>query len=128
MIIDHKNLRTLAREMLVAAGSEGDEPEIVSDNLVDANLLGHDSHGIGMLPRYLGAVRSGELNVNQHPRDRCRHGPADHRGRRCGLRPGDRVGGDGHRYRKGQATWGVCARNPALLSPGTNRRLGRALC
>ena len=65
MIIDHNNLRTLAREMLIASGSEDDEPEIVSDNLVDANLLGHDSHGIGMLPRYLEAVRAGELTVNQ---------------------------------------------------------------
>ncbi|SVA32061.1 uncharacterized protein METZ01_LOCUS84915 [marine metagenome] len=68
MIIDHNNLRTLAREMLIASGSEGDEPAIVSDNLVDANLLGHDSHGIGMLPRYLEAVRAGELTVNQHAR------------------------------------------------------------
>ena len=75
MIIDHKNLRTLAREMLVAAGSEGDEPAIVSDNLVDANLPGHDSHGSGMLPRYLGAARPGELNVNQHARIDVDTGP-----------------------------------------------------
>ena len=49
MIIGHKNLRTLAKEILTAAGSIGDEPQLVANNLVDANLAGHDSHGIGML-------------------------------------------------------------------------------
>ena len=47
MIISHENLRTLVKEIVAAAGSTGDEPQLVSDNLVEANLAGHDSHGIG---------------------------------------------------------------------------------
>ena len=68
MIISHDNLRTLAKDILTAAGSIGNEPQLVSDNLVDANLAGHDSHGIGMLPRYVAAVQAGELIPNQHAR------------------------------------------------------------
>ena len=33
-----------------------------------ANLMGHDSHGIGMVPRYVDALLEGGLKVNQHPR------------------------------------------------------------
>ena len=68
MIISHDNLRTLAKDILTAAGSIGNEPQLVSDNLVDANLAGHDSHGVGMLPRYVAAVQAGELIPNQHAR------------------------------------------------------------
>ena len=34
MIISHDNLRTLAKDILTAAGSIGNEPQLVSDNLV----------------------------------------------------------------------------------------------
>jgi uncharacterized oxidoreductase len=56
----------VAVEILLAAGSSGDEPRIVAQNLVQANLAGHDSHGIGMLPRYIACVKTGELIPNQH--------------------------------------------------------------
>jgi uncharacterized oxidoreductase len=29
--------------------------------------MGHDSHGVGMIPRYVDALREGGLQVNQHP-------------------------------------------------------------
>ena len=66
MLIRHKNLRAIVRAICTAAGSEGDEPAMVADNLVDANLTGHDSHGVGMLPRYISCVHNGELKPNQH--------------------------------------------------------------
>ncbi|HIE76119.1 MAG TPA: malate/lactate/ureidoglycolate dehydrogenase, partial [Gammaproteobacteria bacterium] len=66
MLISQENLRAVAVEILLAAGSSGDEPGIVADNLVQANLAGHDSHGIGMLPRYVACVKTGELIPNQH--------------------------------------------------------------
>ena len=64
--VQHDNLRAAVRAMISAAGSGGDEPELVADNLVYANLTGHDSHGVGMLPTYLGCVLTGELKSNQH--------------------------------------------------------------
>lgn len=41
----------------------GDEREsrLLADHLVEANLTGHDSHGVGMLPSYVEAARSGAL-------------------------------------------------------------------
>ena len=47
-------------------GSHETEVDAVAANLIDANLTGHDSHGIGMLPRYAQAFRQRGLKVNQH--------------------------------------------------------------
>ncbi len=62
--VQHENLRAVVRAICSAAGSAGGEPADVADNLVYANLTGHDSHGVGMLPRYIEAVHSGELRPN----------------------------------------------------------------
>ena len=45
-------------------GSQAREIELVADNLLQANLTGHDSHGIGMLPRYADAYLEGGLRPN----------------------------------------------------------------
>lgn len=54
---------TVAR-ILTAAGSSADEAHTVAANLVMANLSGHDSHGVGMVPRYVEAVLQGGLVPN----------------------------------------------------------------
>jgi uncharacterized oxidoreductase len=48
-----------------AGGSETHEAKLVADNLVLANLTGHDSHGIGMMPRYVEALLEGGLHPNR---------------------------------------------------------------
>jgi hydroxycarboxylate dehydrogenase B len=50
-VIPADRLRAAVR--LVVAGFGSSEAEIadVTDNLVEANLTGHDSHGVGMVPR-----------------------------------------------------------------------------
>ena len=45
-------------------GSSADEVAAVAGNLIEANLTGHDSHGIGMLPRYADAFLQGGLRAN----------------------------------------------------------------
>lgn len=50
--------------VLAAAGSSMAEAQQVAGNLVLANLSGHDSHGVGMLPRYVDAVLEGGLKPN----------------------------------------------------------------
>jgi hydroxycarboxylate dehydrogenase B len=52
----------------VAGGSHAEEARKVATNLVMANLLGHDSHGVGMIPRYVDSLLEGGLKVNQHPK------------------------------------------------------------
>jgi uncharacterized oxidoreductase len=49
-------------------GSAEDEVQAVAGNLIEANLSGHDSHGVGMLPRYAQAYLQGDLKVNAHVR------------------------------------------------------------
>jgi hydroxycarboxylate dehydrogenase B len=57
-------LRAQVATVLIAAGSTAQEAETVAANLVMANLSGHDSHGVGMLPRYVDAVLEGGLKPN----------------------------------------------------------------
>jgi uncharacterized oxidoreductase len=57
-------LRTRCAAILEAAGSGKDEARKVACNLVLANLSGHDSHGVGMIPRYVDAVLEGGLQPN----------------------------------------------------------------
>jgi len=62
--IQHLNLRAVCHAIASASGSTEAEAQQVADNLVDANLTGHDSHGIGMLPRYIACIPTGELKPN----------------------------------------------------------------
>lgn len=68
MKIDHRRLRRNTVRLLVATGSSEAEATAVADHLVDANLAGHDSHGVGMLPHYVRNLKSGGLHPNRQPR------------------------------------------------------------
>jgi uncharacterized oxidoreductase len=57
-------LRATVTHIVQAAGSSAAEAKTVADNLVLANLSGHDSHGVGMVPRYVDAVLEGGLKPN----------------------------------------------------------------
>jgi uncharacterized oxidoreductase len=59
-------LHALSRAICAAAGSIEREGELVADHLVEANLTGHDSHGVGLLPIYVENVRAGRLVANRH--------------------------------------------------------------
>ncbi len=61
--------RTIAA-IVAAGGSEPREAQLVSSNLVMANLSGHDSHGVGMIPRYIESLKEGGLQPNRHPQTR----------------------------------------------------------
>ena len=65
-LIPHARLRAAVLEMMRGFGSESLEAELVADNLLQANLTGHDSHGVGMLPRYARAFLEGGLRPNAH--------------------------------------------------------------
>ncbi len=59
-------LTAAIRALVRGFGSEPREVELVTENLIEANLTGHDSHGIGMLPRYSEAFVEGGLKPNAH--------------------------------------------------------------
>lgn len=65
MLIPAERLHRLAHATLCALGSTADEASVVADHLLAANLKGHDSHGVGMLPFYVDSVAAGTLQPNQ---------------------------------------------------------------
>ncbi len=58
-------LERLAFATMSALGSSDVEAGIVARHLVLANLSGHDSHGVGMLPDYVRLAKEGLLVPNQ---------------------------------------------------------------
>ena len=64
LLIPLPRLLSAMRRLVQAFGSSPAEVEAVVGNLVEANLTGHDSHGIGMLPRYADAFLQGGLQPN----------------------------------------------------------------
>ena len=68
---DERRFRAEALEGAIAAivaagGSAPAEAQRVAESLVAANLAGHDSHGVGMIPRYVDALLEGGLVPNRH--------------------------------------------------------------
>ena len=64
--VTHERLRELAARILTAAGAAPADARVVGDHLVEANLRGHDSHGIGMLPQYVRAILGGIVDPTAH--------------------------------------------------------------
>lgn len=52
-----------AVQLLSKGGADAEESGIVADSLVQANLRGHDSHGVMRIPFYLQNVKSGRLHA-----------------------------------------------------------------
>jgi len=65
MIFKKEGLQKAIAAIAAAGGSEPAEAKLVAENLVTANLTGHDSHGIGMMPRYVEALLEGGLHPNR---------------------------------------------------------------
>src|SRR6202051_242385 len=61
-------LTSVVRAIVQAGGSSDREADLVATNLVEANLKGLDSHGVGMVPRYIDAMKEGGLKINEHVR------------------------------------------------------------
>src|ERR1700735_2613509 len=58
-------LREFCAEIFACWGCRSEEADRVSASLVDANLTGHDSHGVLRVPRYVDWVHTGDLVPNQ---------------------------------------------------------------
>ena len=63
MLIDHDRLTSFVTRIFVAAGASDPFAGKVAHHLVAANLKGHDSHGVGMVPAYVGNIRAGHLDM-----------------------------------------------------------------
>ena len=65
-IIPVQRLTAAIKTLVHGFGCQPSEVDLVTENLIQANLTGHDSHGIGMLPRYAEAYVEGGLVANAH--------------------------------------------------------------
>src|SRR5687767_10955216 len=59
-------LRDLVEAIFEAAGSADAEARLVADHLIEANLMGHDSHGVIRVAPYIELLRSGKWTANRH--------------------------------------------------------------
>jgi uncharacterized oxidoreductase len=54
-------LHRIGDALFQAAGASAAEAQIVMEHLVGANLAGHDSHGIILLPTYIARIKRGHI-------------------------------------------------------------------
>jgi uncharacterized oxidoreductase len=59
-------LATLARNIFQAAGATAEDSRIVADALVEANLEGHDSHGVVRVSEYVAWMEEKLINIGAH--------------------------------------------------------------
>lgn len=62
--ISASSLTEFTQALFVAAGASAANAQIVATSLVDANLRGHDSHGVMRVPFYIGRLKDGGLDPN----------------------------------------------------------------
>ena len=58
------HLHAISRNIFVAAGVSRHIAEDVSEILINANLAGHDSHGVLRIPAYLRSIDGGFSKAN----------------------------------------------------------------
>ena len=66
-IIQADDLEKLVASILAAAGARVDYADIVATHLVNANLAGHDSHGVIRTPHYVRSIDQGQLQPTAVP-------------------------------------------------------------
>jgi LDH2 family malate/lactate/ureidoglycolate dehydrogenase len=61
------DLVQFASALFAAAGCDGDKPNVIAECLVEADLLGHTTHGLQLAPAYLRDLASGSMNARGEP-------------------------------------------------------------
>src|SRR5256885_7494170 len=61
MKLHQQRLGSLTTAIFYAAGCQADEAERVARHLVEANLVGHDSHGVIRVPSYIKWLGTGKV-------------------------------------------------------------------
>jgi uncharacterized oxidoreductase len=64
IIVRPEALRAYIASICQAAGSSAGEADKIATQLIEANLRGHDSHGVGMIPQYIANARARTLTLN----------------------------------------------------------------
>jgi len=60
-------LQRISRDLFAASGAPDDIASTVAEILVNANLAGHDSHGVQFVPMYLDRIEDGGIDNKAYP-------------------------------------------------------------
>ena len=63
VMLHTEKMRQWVYDLWLAAGCAAHEAQLTADHLVGANLAGHDSHGVGMVPRYVNSPAMEEYGL-----------------------------------------------------------------
>jgi hydroxycarboxylate dehydrogenase B len=66
-MVDARRLVELVTAIMHGAGCNPTEAATIANRLVDSNLVGHDSHGVLRVGKYLEWMREGWVSANQNP-------------------------------------------------------------
>ena len=75
-IVQADRLTRIGTALLKAAGASDEEAKAVAVGCVNANLAGHDSHGIIAVPTYIDRIKAGHIVPGRQMDHRA--GIADH--------------------------------------------------
>ncbi|SMP66805.1 Ldh family oxidoreductase [Noviherbaspirillum suwonense] len=64
---DYPALRDFAASLFGAAGLDAEKAENIAEILVEADLMGHSTHGLALAPWYLDAIKSGAMTLDGEP-------------------------------------------------------------
>ena len=64
MLIHAQPLTAMVAEIFTTIGAQPEIAQEVADHLVAANLKGHDSHGVGMIPAYVNNIKTDLLKMD----------------------------------------------------------------
>lgn len=62
-----EDLRQFGAGLFAGAGMPADRAAVVGDLLVEADMMGHDTHGLNLAPGYLGALEAGGMPKDGEP-------------------------------------------------------------
>jgi uncharacterized oxidoreductase len=63
-----EKLRKIGIDIFMAQGANGSDSEFLVETLIEANLTGHDSHGVQYYPRYSERIQQGFIKVKNEPK------------------------------------------------------------
>ncbi len=65
--VDYRELYEFVKEIFVKTGTREEYAGVVADVLVKADLMGISSHGVQRVQRYVGGIRTGNIDVDAEP-------------------------------------------------------------
>lgn len=71
---EHQALRASVAAIFRKVGMQDEIAAAVADSLVDADMMGHSTHGVALVPWYLDAIAAGNMNLEGAPTVVADHG------------------------------------------------------